>query len=74
MQIVMVIVGSTEDEKKIFDIVELDEKSSSVSMVYDRIMQIAIVASILPLMFRSSNLLFTVIEYCVTILFLLIIF
>lgn len=55
--------------RKIFDIVELDEKSSSVSMVYDRIMQIAIVASILPLMFRSSNLLFTVIEYCVTILF-----
>lgn len=55
--------------KRIFDIVELDEQGNIVSMLYDRIMQIAIIVSIIPLMFKESNVVFSIIEYCVTVLF-----
>ena len=55
--------------KKIFDIIELDENHNLISMVYDRIMQVAILVSIIPLMFRGHNAIFTTIESVVTILF-----
>ena len=55
--------------KKIFKIIELDEKDYLISKIYDRIMQTAIVVSIIPLMFRNHNVVFTTIEYVVTILF-----
>ena len=41
--------------KKIFKIIELDEKDYLISKIYDRIMQTAIVVSIIPLMFRGNN-------------------
>lgn len=55
--------------KKIFEIIELDENDNLVSKIYDRIMQAAIAVSIIPLMFRGHNTLFTTIESVVTILF-----
>ena len=55
--------------KKIFDIIELDENHNLISMVYDRIMQVAILVSIIPLMFGGHNAIFTTIESVVTILF-----
>ena len=55
--------------KKIFEIIELDENDNLISKIYDWIMQTAIVVSIIPLMFRSNNVVFTTIEYTVTILF-----
>lgn len=55
--------------KKIFEIIELDENENLLSEIYDRIMQVAIVASIIPLMFRGHNAVFSTIEFIVTILF-----
>lgn len=55
--------------KKIFEIIELDENENLLSEIYDRIMQVAIVASIIPLMFRGHNAVFATIEFIVTILF-----
>lgn len=55
--------------KRIFEIIELDENDNLASKNYDRIMQAAIVVSIIPLMFREHNALFTTIESVVTILF-----
>lgn len=55
--------------KKIFEIIELSEDNNLISNIYDRIMQVAIVVSIIPLMFRSHNAVSTTIESVVTILF-----
>ena len=55
--------------KKIFEIIELDENKYLISKIYDRLMQIAIVVSIIPLMLREHNAVFTSIESLVTILF-----
>ena len=57
--------------KKIFGIIELAENDKLLSKTYDRIMQIAIVVSIIPLMFRGSNAVFSMLELVVTILFVL---
>lgn len=56
---------------KIFEIVELGEKGNRISLIYDRIMQISIIISIVPLMFRGYNPLFVTVEYTVTILFII---
>lgn len=55
--------------QEIFEIIELDKNDNLISKVYDRIMQVAIVVSIIPLMFRGNNVIFTTIESVVTILF-----
>lgn len=55
--------------KKIYEIIELDENNNLLSKIYDRIMQAAIVVSIIPLMFCGHNAIFTTTESIVTILF-----
>ena len=55
--------------QKIFEIIERDENDNPTSKLYDRIMQLAIFVSIIPLMFRGQNVIFTTIESVVTILF-----
>lgn len=55
--------------QKIFEIIERDENDNLISKLYDRLMQLAIFVSIIPLMFRGQNVIFTTIESVVTILF-----
>lgn len=55
--------------QKIYNIIEPGQKEHRNSVIYDRIMLIAIVVSIIPLMFRSSNIFFEIVEYIVTFLF-----
>lgn len=55
--------------QKIFEIIERDENENLISKLYDRIMQLAIFVSIIPLMFRGQNVIFTTIESVITILF-----
>ena len=55
--------------QKIFEIIERDENDNLISKLYDRIIQLAIFVSIIPLMFRGQNVIFTTIESVVTILF-----
>lgn len=55
--------------QKIFEIIERDENDNLISKLYDRIMKLAIFVSIIPLMFRGQNVIFTTIESVVTILF-----
>ena len=57
--------------QKIFEIIERDENDNLISKLYDRIMQLAIFVSIIPLMFRGQNVIFTTIESVVTILFVI---
>jgi len=56
---------------RLFNIIEVDENSNFYSYLYDRVMLVTIVVSIIPLMFRQSNLLFVWIEYIATFLFAL---
>lgn len=55
--------------KKIYRIIELDKEEYFASKVYDRIMQISIIISIIPLMFRTQYMSFVIIEAAVTIIF-----
>lgn len=53
----------------IYDIIELGDKDNLTSLIYDRFMQMVIMLGIIPLMFRSHNIIFDIIEIGVTILF-----
>lgn len=48
--------------KRIYDIIEVAEDGDRASLVYDRFMLACIIASIVPLCFKQSNALFSVID------------
>lgn len=53
----------------IYNIVEKDEDKALISQVYHKVMLAAIVVGIIPLMFRSHNWIFDLIDVVITILF-----
>lgn len=52
--------------KKIFDIIETNNESNQFSNVYDIVMMITIVVSIIPLAFKQANIVFEYID-CITV-------
>ncbi|MGM9530935.1 ion transporter [Intestinibacter sp.] len=48
--------------KKIYDIIEITEKESRLSLIYDKFMILSIIISIIPLCFKKSSLLFFLID------------
>lgn len=56
---------------KIFEIIEIAEDHQTTSAIYDYTMMAAILISLVPLAFKSGNVLFTVIDRVTTALFLL---
>lgn len=57
--------------KKIYKIIELDDSGDKWSILYDRFMSLFIVLSIVPLMFRQQNVVFSIVDYIVTLVFTL---
>lgn len=57
--------------KRIYEIVELGRKGDTVSIAYDVLMNVAIITSIIPLMFIEENLAFRVVEQVSVLLFIL---
>ena len=57
--------------KRIYEIIEVAKDNDRVSMVYDIVMMIAIVASIVPLAFKHTNTLFDHISVVTTVLFII---
>ena len=57
--------------KRIYEIIEHGERGDKVSSVYDIIMLVAIIASIVPLMFVENTLTFRVIEQITVLLFII---
>ena len=57
--------------KRIFEIIEQAKQNDVVSLIYDILMFIAIVASIIPLMFVEDNAIFQVIEQVTVTLFII---
>lgn len=55
--------------KKIFDIIEMDEHNELSSQLYDKFMYTTIAISIIPLMFHSKNMVFSIVEYIVSFIF-----
>ena len=55
--------------KFIYNIIEKDENKALISQIYHKVMLAAIVVGIIPLMFRSHNWVFDLIDVVVTILF-----
>ncbi len=57
--------------KRIYEIVELGRKGDIVSIAYDVLMNVAIITSIIPLMFIEENPAFRVVEQVSVLLFIL---
>lgn len=57
--------------KKIYEIIELSKDGSKASFIYDVVMLVAIVASIIPLMFVEERPVFKVIEIVTVTLFII---
>ncbi|MBQ0070109.1 MAG: ion transporter [Bacteroidales bacterium] len=56
--------------KRIYDLIERHEYTSVNSRIYDAFMAIAVIISIVPLMFMQSYAIFKVIEICTTSIFI----
>ena len=57
--------------KKIFDIIETDKESNQFSNVYDIVMMITIIISIIPLAFKQSSIVFEYIDYITVTIFII---
>lgn len=57
--------------KRIFDIIETSDGNDCASSIYDAVMMAAILASMIPMCFKESNIVFTATETITTGLFLL---
>ncbi len=57
--------------KKIFDIIDTNNGSNKISNVYDIIMMITIIISIIPLAFKQSNIVFEYIDYITVAIFII---
>ena len=57
--------------KRIYEIIEPAERNDKLSAVYDFIMMATIIASIIPLAFKSTNVAFQIMEYICTGLFII---
>lgn len=56
--------------KRIYEIIEVSKDNDKVSMAYDILMMIAIVISIIPLAFKTTNALFYYVDIVTAILFI----
>ena len=57
--------------KKIFDIIEANNNANKLSNVYDIVMMVTIVLSIIPLAFKQSYAIFTYIDYITVAIFII---
>ena len=57
--------------KKLFSIIESAENDSKLSNVYDFIMMVTIVVSVVPLAFKETNIIFQWIDYITVTIFIL---
>lgn len=57
--------------KKLFSIIESVENNSKLSNVYDFIMMVTIIVSVVPLAFKETNTIFQVIDYITVTIFIL---
>lgn len=57
--------------EKLYKIIEVDNEDNKYSHFYDTIMMFVIVASMIPLAFKTTNTIFTAIEYISTALFII---
>ncbi|MCD8191524.1 MAG: ion transporter [Oscillospiraceae bacterium] len=57
--------------KRIFEIIEIAEKNDRLSAAYDTFMMIVIAASVIPLAFKTSNIIFNVIDQITAYIFII---
>ncbi len=57
--------------KRIFEIIESSDDNGKISGIYDFIMMITIIVSIFPLAFKSTNTIFTIIDYITVSIFII---
>ena len=56
--------------RKLFKIIEPTDEKGTLSDIYDFIMMICIVASIIPLAFKETNIIFHYLDYCTVVVFI----
>lgn len=57
--------------KKIYDIIETKNNSNKINNIYDVVMMITIIISIIPLAFKQSNIVFEYIDYITVAIFII---
>lgn len=57
--------------KKLFEVIEVAESTNTLSGIYDVFMMITIVISLIPLAFKSSNLLFEILDKVTVVIFII---
>lgn len=67
----MVLIIRVNMRKKIFNILDTNNDSNKISNVYDIIMMITIIISIIPLAFKQSNIVFEYIDYITVTIFII---
>lgn len=57
--------------KKIYSIIDVSEEDNSLSHLYDTIMMLTIIISLIPLAFKTTNTLFLIIDLITTVIFII---
>lgn len=57
--------------KRLFEIIEVSKKTDSISSVYDAVMMLAIIASLVPLAFKQSSALLVAVDRITVALFII---
>lgn len=57
--------------ERLFNIIEISKEDDKASEIYDTVMMITIIVSLIPLAFKTSNTVFIVIDYVSTALFII---
>jgi voltage-gated potassium channel len=57
--------------KRIFEIIELSKEDDKASSIYDCFMLCTIMASLIPLAFKNTNVVFLLIERAATVVFII---
>ncbi len=57
--------------KRIYSIIQIADYDDKVSMIYDTVMMVIIILSLVPLAFKKTNIAFTIIDVVATVLFII---
>ena len=60
--------------KRLFEVIEIAEEDDKVSNIYDALMMISIIAIIVPMAFKTTNMVFEIVDKSLLVFLSLIIF
>lgn len=65
------VLGNKSYRQRLFEIIEIAEDGDKLSSIYDVLMMITIVASIVPMAFKTTNMVFNIIDKVTVVIFVI---